>query len=610
MPLHFDLQPDHNPNHQVDHKTLPNPNNLDHHDTNLLHEYSNNHKNSTDPQNREEIKIEIAKDNASQDKVTKNPNVFVENFKPQIVFTKENIQDQEDEEDQEPIKLFKSNSNDKQSQSGERYYNDEPNDDTESRLQANTVVEPIDHNFEQTNNFVSDVDHGFNFDNDKEQAKPNPIFASVLGYFAEFGQVIRSWLTVQNILFGLIILLTIRIKLAFFPFVTNDYNSFLKPWMQYIIDNGSFEAFRVKFYDYTPAYVYLLWLGTVFNANFLLWIKGISVLFDFLLAFYVSKIVAIKYPKIFKMAFLVTLMAPAVIFNGSLWGQCDVIYSTMVMGCLYYILTNKQIKAAFFFAIALCLKLQSMFFAPVFLWLIVTKNIPKMFVVTLSALFIGLYLLMILPISQGVIFQNNPSDTTKNARPLLDSTSKTINGNTTELKDTRDGLLTIFLNQPKNYSHIVMGPASSMYQWVDDKNYEYFYQNGLTIAIVVILILAYYLVSNNIINVDNDVIIKLSLISVLAVPFLLPKMHERYFFLADIMALVYAFWFPKKFWVGVAISFISFTVYIQAVINGNIPSFFRQEYNALWVMFILIYLIYDLIKGLRKSYKLVQTVNN
>jgi Gpi18-like mannosyltransferase len=435
---------------------------------------------------------------------------------------------------------------------------------------------------------------------DESEPKVNPIG----NYFIELAAFLSPVFKLENIIFVLICLLALRIRLAFFPFQTNDYNSFLKPWMQYIVDNGGFEAFRVKFYDYTPFYVYLLWIGTELKVNYLFWIKAISVLFDFVMAYYIGKIVAIKYPKVFKMAFLVTLMAPAVIFNGSLWGQVDVMYSSMVMACLYYILTNKQIKAAFFFAIGLCLKLQSMFFAPVFLWLMVTKNIPKKFVVTLTALFIGLYLIMILPISQGVIFQNNPLDSTKNARGLFDSTSTIVNGVKTEVKDTRDGLLSIYLNQPKNYSHIVMGPASSMYQWVDDKNYEYFYQNGLTIAIVVILILAYYLVSNKIINVDNDVIVKMALISTLAVPFLLPKMHERYFFLADVMALVYAFWFPKKFWVGVAIAFISFTVYIQAVIGGNIPEIFQQQYNALWVMLILVYLIYDLIKGLRASYKL------
>jgi Gpi18-like mannosyltransferase len=437
-----------------------------------------------------------------------------------------------------------------------------------------------------------------------------PKLNPVTSYFIDLGKFLRPLFRIENIIFVLICLLALRIRLTFFPFQTNDYNSFLKPWMQYIVDHGGFEAFRVKFYDYTPFYVYLLWIGTELKINYLFWIKAISVLFDFVMAYYISKIVAIKYPKVFKMTFLVTLMAPAVIFNGSLWGQVDVMYSSMVMACLYYILTNKQIKAGLFFALGLCLKLQSMFFAPVFLWLIVTKNIPKKFIVTLSALFVGFYLIMILPISQNVIFQNNLLDSTKNARPLFDSTSQTINGVTTALNDTRDGLLTIYANQPKNYSHIVMGPASSMYQWVDDKNYEYFYQNGLTIAIVVILILAYYLVSNNIVNVDNDVIVKMALISTLAVPFLLPKMHERYFFLADVMALVYAFWFPKKFWVGVVIAFISFTVYIQAVIGGNIPEIFQQQYNALWIMFILIYLIYDLIKGLRKSYKLSDSIKS
>jgi Gpi18-like mannosyltransferase len=479
--------------------------------------------------------------------------------------------------------------------------------DNVEMVNTNKPEMPTPHEIIRSKMAINDIENSsknINVNQENKESTEQIKVNHFTNYFVELGAFLKSLFKLENVIFVLICLLALRIRLAFFPFQTNDYNSFLKPWMQFIVDNGSFEAFRVKFYDYTPAYVYLLWLGTVINANFLWWIKAISVLFDFVMAYYVAKIVAIKYPKVFKMAFVVTLMAPSVIFNGSLWGQCDVIYCSMVMACLYHLLTNKLIKSAFFYAVALCLKLQSMFFAPVFLWLLVAKNIPKKFVITVAALFVGLYLIMILPISQGVIFQNNPLDSTKNARGLLDSATKTINGVTTKVEDTRDGLLTIYANQPKNYSHIVMGPASSMYQWVDDKNYEYFYQNGLTVAIVVILLLAYYLVSNKIVNVDNDVIVKMALISTLAVPFLLPKMHERYFFLADVMALVYAFWFPKKFWVGVAIAFISFTVYIQAVIGGNIPEIFQQQYNALWVMFILIYLIYDLIKGLRESYKL------
>jgi Gpi18-like mannosyltransferase len=544
----------------------------------------------------------------------------IQNIEPQEVLKPTTIYDKSEDNIPVEIKNIENNYNDNNSQETSTGYG-YTNFGQENQFQEESTVKKS-LSFLQTQSVFEEKSEPLTFippilpsqNSQKfsldEQILPNKTIKKTnLSFFLKVIAYLKLFFTIENILFGIIILLTLRIRFAFFPFQTNDYNSFLKPWMQYIVDHGSFEAFRVKFYDYTPAYLYLLWIGTIFNANFLFWIKSISVFFDFVMAYYVGKIAAIKYPKVFKMAFLVTLMAPAVIFNGSLWGQVDVMYSSMVMVCLFYILTNSHVKAAFFFAIGLCLKLQSMFFAPVFLWLLVTKNIPKKFVVTLAALFIGLYLLMILPISQGVIFQNNPLDSTKNARPLFDSTSTVINGAVTETKDTRDGLLTIYANQPKNYSHIVMGPASSMYQWVDDKNYEYFYQNGLTIAIVVVLLLAYYLVSNKIVNVDNDVIVKMALISTLAIPFLLPKMHERYFFLADVMALVYAFWFPKKFWVGVVIAFISFTVYIQAVIGGNIPEIFQQQYNALWVMLILIYLIYDLIKGLRASYKLTNKEN-
>jgi Gpi18-like mannosyltransferase len=46
-------------------------------------------------------------------------------------------------------------------------------------------------------------------------------------------------------------------------------------------------------------------------------------------------------------------------------------------------------------------------------------------------------------------------------------------------------------------------------------------------------------------RLDPRLILKLCLWSVLMTPFFLPKMHERFFFVSDVTAIAYAFYFPR-----------------------------------------------------------------
>jgi Gpi18-like mannosyltransferase len=59
----------------------------------------------------------------------------------------------------------------------------------------------------------------------------------------------------------------------------------------------------------------------------------------------------------------------------------------------------------------------------------------------------------------------------------------------------------------------------------------------------------------------TNVALHLALLCVLAVPFLLPKMHERYFFLADVISIVYAFSFPRAFLIPIVMQLVSLLSY-------------------------------------------------
>jgi Gpi18-like mannosyltransferase len=377
-----------------------------------------------------------------------------------------------------------------------------------------------------------------------------------------------KYLTLENVIFGLMIVLLLVLRLIFFPFESGDWIGFLKGWVKYIDENNGILAFKDRFYDYTPAYLYFIWIGTVFKFNMLAWIKLGSVIFDFVMAYYVSKIVSLKNKEYFKYAFLTTLMLPTLLFNSAWWGQCDVIYSSFVVGALYYLLIKKNIRAFVFMGIALSLKLQAIFFAPVILILIITRNLPKKSLLTFPAIFVAIYTATIIP---AFLLKRS-------------------------LFDGANGLYTIYYNQSKAWSGLVMGATPNIYQWLDPKKYDIFYPAGLVITTIAVLFLALYFVKARIKNVNNDGIIKLSLISVTLVPFLLPKMHERYFFLAEVVSIIFCFYFPKKFWVGVVTTVSAIGIYVSGVIGGPIPNLMDRNFLSLWYLILIVYLVWDMVR--------------
>jgi Gpi18-like mannosyltransferase len=421
---------------------------------------------------------------------------------------------------------------------------------------------------EKVNYFDDRVDRGENLNTANEHPakipkEPNPFLIWV-----------DKVVNLENIIFVVIIGLAIYLRNIFVPFLSGDIASFLSPWMDYIVQHDGFFAFKEKFFDYSPAYVYILWLGTILNFDHTLWIKGISIFFDLVAASTLARIVYLKNPQLWKYAFVTTLMFPSVIFNGSMWGQCDVIYSSFVLISLLGILTKKYFRSFFFYAIAVSFKFQAVFFAPVFWFLFLFKNLKTRGLAILGGIIALVYGGSILPAYLV-------------GRPLLDEIGK------------NNGLLTIYLNQGKVYGGIVMGSIPNLYQWVDNNKYEYFYPAGVVITLIVMGILSLVFVKTKISNISNENIVRISYLTSLAMPFFLPKMHERYMFLAELMCLVYVFWFPKRFWIGIITGLISYSIYIRHIIGGSVPLILQPEFNAMYILGIISFLIWEILQNLK-----------
>ena len=356
-----------------------------------------------------------------------------------------------------------------------------------------------------------------------------------------------------------IIWLALIVRIPGLPFTSQDYNAFVSRWFETIKTGGGFSALKNAMGDYTQPYLYLLTLGTYTNINTLFYVKMLSFIFEIMAATFIMKIVNMKYKneKLGYLAFGLLLFIPTVIFNGSVWAQCDIIFTSFVIGSIYYILIKKPITSLIFYGIALSFKLQAIFLLPLF-GILLFKNRIK------------IYHFFIIPLAY-----------------LILSVPSLIVG-----RSLSDILLT-YVNQSGEYTNLTYN-APSIYQWLPSNLFSDTTMVGyigiLLTLIVVIVILYVSIRYTKVIKYEN--IIELALLFTLIIPFLLPRMHERYFFMADVISLLYAFYYPKKFYVAIIIPLASLICYF--------PFLYNTGTNYLFVPSIMLFIvIVDLLYSFR-----------
>ncbi|MEW5960748.1 MAG: hypothetical protein AB1801_23735, partial [Chloroflexota bacterium] len=325
---------------------------------------------------------------------------------------------------------------------------------------------------------------------------------------------------------GLALALWLRYSLR--NFESDDFRGFTGKWYDFIVNHGGFRALQYDFANYSPPYLYLLTMATYLFAGIpkVFAIKLISIIFDFGCAFFIYKLVRLKYPtgSIPCFAALAGLFAPTVFLNSSCWGQADVIYTTGLLACLYFLASRQEIPAFIAFGLALAFKLQAIFLAPLLFILLLKGRVSwrSFFIIPL------VYFIAILPAWFS-------------GRPLVD-------------------LLLIYFNQADTYQQLTKN-APNLYQWFPNRTYEIFYHAGLiwTAALIYLFALSVY---KSRAQLTTAIMVELATISVLIMPYFLPKMHERYFFAADVLTIVFAFYFPPYFFVAILIQMVSLFTYL------------------------------------------------
>ena len=307
---------------------------------------------------------------------------------------------------------------------------------------------------------------------------------------------------------------------------TLDYQNFLTRWVQFFRDNGGVRALSQSVGNYNVPYLYFLALASYSPVRDLYLIKLFSVLFDVLLAWgalRLSRRFAGEYGRL--IGFFAALYLPTVVLNGAYWGQCDSVYTAFAVWSVVFALEDKPIKSVAAIALSFAFKLQAVFLMPVFLIFIFAKKIKWYHL----GVFPLTYLAVVLP---AVIA----------GRPLLDT-------------------VLLYWNQAGTVGSGLNYNSPSMYAFISGRA-ETADLSAIGIAAAfAFLLLLFVLCWFHRKRLDDRTLLVCTLLISVTVPFLLPHMHDRYFFIADVLSLVLAVAVPLYIHVPVCVSFASLLGY-------------------------------------------------
>ena len=327
----------------------------------------------------------------------------------------------------------------------------------------------------------------------------------------------------------------IVLRILVLPAVSADMRWFLLPWYDFLKTHGP-QGLGISFSNYTPPYLYLLWLATL-TSNYLpeiIAIKLISICADIVNAALVFQLVRLKYPTGPKPLWASALfwVLPTIVLNSSLWGQADALYILFLLVCLYFILTDRPLLGVLAFGIAFTFKAQAIFILPLLIILCFKRRIAWQYFLLLPLV----YILLCLP---AILLGRHWIDT-----------------------------LTIYMSQASTY-HDLSKNASNLYIFMNSFPYDL----GVTIGLIVTVVAISCWIGFNVRakgELNRSTILFMSLVSVGLVPFLLPKMLDRYFYPADVFSLVAAFYLPELWFVPILYQLISISAYLVSLFDAPI----------------------------------------
>ncbi len=330
-----------------------------------------------------------------------------------------------------------------------------------------------------------------------------------------------------------IVVAGLLLRIPLLPFHTGDMDVHLLRWFS-AIDRQGLGFLQERVADYAPIYELYFWLLTNFDgfASPITLIKISSFPFEVSLALAIGALLRACGGSLAlgRVGFAIAFQLPTGILNGAAWGQCDAIYVSFLAWCLWAAIKRKPILTMAMFSAALAFKLQAAWIGPVLLWLALKGRLPWW---TFALAPVG-YLIGALP---GLIAGRDVADT-----------------------------LFVYALQAGTYRELTLN-AASLYALVPDTFYDLLAGPGVIIAGVLILATVIWLYRTDRLASDQMFLVGAAALLML-VPFITPKMHDRYFYASDFVLIAVALVHPRLWPAVVLAQIASLLSYAPFLMNG------------------------------------------
>ena len=373
---------------------------------------------------------------------------------------------------------------------------------------------------------------------------------------------------IDLLFFCAMLCLGLAARYPLFNYESGDYYYFLSHWMEECHNAGGFGYISIvpgvsdkSTIDYGCMYQYIIVLLHYLRglAPDMYLIKWVSVIFDVVCAITVSRITYVVTKNDLTkamMAFGIAMFLPTTVLNSAAWAQCESIYTSFVLLTFLYFLKGDNRRLFIYFALAYSFKQQTVFILPfmVIMWL---KGRIRIRYALWVPVVLGLTMI------PALIAGRSPAE-----------------------------LLSIYFKQAAQYTRLTMN-YPSIYAVVSPDmvtGLRRIIFAGTLSTMAFLGILCYYTFSRKF-EITMEYMVTLAIFSIEAALFMLPVMHERYGYVAEILCIVYALTRYRRLAVASALWFIPVITYSRFLYGSTV--------TALWplsvcILIAILFIGYDL----------------
>ena len=340
----------------------------------------------------------------------------------------------------------------------------------------------------------------------------------------KFQYVIHRYFYLLTAVLITLISLTARYCVVLHP--TNDVVGYVFKWMNNIREVG-FSNFYTVESDYSPLFLFVVGIFAYLPAGEMVTIRGLTYSSNwmvYLKSFYftIEIVIAIGLYLIIKeviddkrsawLVYIIYLCLPVQFFNSAIWGNADVLYFVCFVYILYFILRGKDVWTFFLVGVCFGIKLQAVFILPFLVYLLMRGKLKFYKIVFVP---VGLFATFLPAYFCGASFTEPCAFFT---RPVNGYSLLTLGcANIWHLINIRSGSMEVFSTGATILGLLLIGLFTAI---VFERNVELDKKNTLCVGIFLMAI----------------------------VPMFLPHMHERYFYLLDVLIVVYCLITKKRYY--------------------------------------------------------------